>query len=214
MLRTATVIALVLLIVLCSRTPVQGQLYMGVLGGVSSLSGDARSTFSSASSAFSSYDPKNGGAFEVLVGKHLSDYFTVQGNYIWNANELTVSSGSFSNNEQIGYQQTRSSSQNTLIAAVLVYLEIATAACAHIFQLAPASCTFPVPRSTSRNLLEGRCCLRATSRPTQLGCMYRWAWISTWAKVGRFVTPSVRRSARTRLTIACRLPPSTRSKTF
>jgi len=121
MLRTATVIALVLLIVLCSRTPVQGQLYMGVLGGVSSLSGDARSTFSSASSAFSSYDPKNGGAFEVLVGKHLSDYFTVQGNYIWNANELTVSSGSFSNNEQIGYQQTRSSSQNTLIAAVLVY---------------------------------------------------------------------------------------------
>ena len=121
MLRTATVIALALLVVLCSRTPVQGQVYVGVLGGVSALSGDARSTFSSSSSAFSSYDPKNGGTFELLAGKHLSDYFTIQGSYIWNANTLHVSAGSFVNAEQMGYQQTRDSSQQTLIAAVLVY---------------------------------------------------------------------------------------------
>lgn len=121
MRRTATLSALVLLLMLCSRTLVQGQLYVGVLGGISSLSGDARSTFSSGSSDFSSYDPKNGGTFELLAGKHISDYFTVQGNYIWNANKLTVSSGSFLNNEQVGFQQTRSSSQQSLIAAILVY---------------------------------------------------------------------------------------------
>ena len=121
MRRTTTVIALVLVVGLCWAIPVHGQLYVGVLGGVSSLSGDARSTFISSASAFSSYDPKNGGAFELLAGKHLSDYFTVQGNYIRNANKLTLSSGSFLNNEQQGYVATRSSSQDTLIAAVLVY---------------------------------------------------------------------------------------------
>ena len=121
MLRTATVIALVLMVVVCSRTPVQSQVYVGVLGGVSALSGDARSNFSSGSSTFSSYDPKNGGTFELLAGKHLSDYFTIQGSYIWNANTLHVSAGSFVNAGQVGYQQTRGSSQNSFIAAVLVY---------------------------------------------------------------------------------------------
>jgi hypothetical protein len=121
MQRKAAEIRLLLVVVLCLGAPVQGQLYAGVLGGVSSLSGDASSTVSSGSSAFSSYDPKNGGAFELLIGKHLSDYFTVQGNYIWNANTLRVSAGSFLSDEQLGFKETRSSSQQTLIAGVLVY---------------------------------------------------------------------------------------------
>ena len=84
-------LALFSILTVCCTTPVQAQLYAGVLGGVSSISGDAQSTINPGSTAFSSYDPNNGGAAEVLVGKHLSDYFTVQGNYIWNANELAVS---------------------------------------------------------------------------------------------------------------------------
>ena len=66
----------------------QAQFYAGVLGGVSTLSGDARSLLSPGSTTFSSYDPKNGGAVEVLVGRHLSDYFTLQANYIWNGNTI------------------------------------------------------------------------------------------------------------------------------
>jgi hypothetical protein len=121
MQRKTAEMRLVLLVILCLGTPAWGQLYAGVLGGVSALSGDASSTLSSGSSAFSSYDPKNGGAFELLIGKHLSNYFTVQGNYIWNENALTLSSGSFLANQQLGFEETRSSSQQTLIAAVLVY---------------------------------------------------------------------------------------------
>jgi hypothetical protein len=98
-----------------------GQLYAGALGGVATLSGDARSLLSSNSTAFSSYDPKNGGAVEVLVGKHFSDYFAVQGNFIWNGNRLTLTSAAFNNGAQQGYQETRRSSHQSVIGDLLVY---------------------------------------------------------------------------------------------
>ncbi len=97
------------------------QLYAGALGGVATLSGDARSLLSPNSTAFSSYDPKNGGAVEVFVGRHFSDYFAVQGNYIWNGNGLTLTSATFNNGTQQGYQETRRSSQQSLIGDLLVY---------------------------------------------------------------------------------------------
>jgi hypothetical protein len=98
-----------------------GQLYAGVLGGVSTLSGDARSLLNPGSTAFSSYNPKNGGAVEVLIGKHFSDYFSAQASYVWNSNQLTLTAASFNNGMQLGYQERRSSSQQTLIGDVLVY---------------------------------------------------------------------------------------------
>ncbi len=55
----------------CAATA-QAQSYAGVLGGVSTLSGDARSLLSPSSTAFSSYDPKNGGAVQVVAGRHFS----------------------------------------------------------------------------------------------------------------------------------------------
>lgn len=114
-------IRLTLILLACCGVSAQAQLYAGVLGGISSLSADSRSTLGSGSSTFSSYDPKNGGALELLVGKHLSNYFSVQGNYIWNANTLTVSAGSFQNGGQTAYEESRGSSQQSLIAMVLVY---------------------------------------------------------------------------------------------
>jgi hypothetical protein len=116
---------LLLVVVLFSSswiTPLAlAQLYAGALGGVATLSGDARSLLSSNSTAFSSYDPKNGGAVEILVGKHFSDYFAAQGNYIWNGNRLTLTSAAFSNGTQEGYLETRRSSQQSLIGDLLVY---------------------------------------------------------------------------------------------
>jgi hypothetical protein len=99
----------------------QAQLYTGVLGGVATLSGDARSFVSPGSTSFSSYDPKNGGAVGVLVGVHFSDYLAAQGNYIWNGNCMTVTSAAFSSGAQQGYQETRHSSQQSLIGDLLVY---------------------------------------------------------------------------------------------
>ena len=114
-------LGLVLLLGLSSTTLAHAQLYAGVLGGISSLSGDSRSLLSSGSTAFSSYDPKNGGAVEALVGVQLSDYFAVQANYIWNSNELTLTSAQFVNGAQQGYRETRNSSQQSIIGALLVY---------------------------------------------------------------------------------------------
>jgi len=99
----------------------QAQFYAGVLGGVSTISGDARSLLSPSSSAFASYNPKNGGAVQVLVGRHFSDYFTLQANYIWNRNPLTLTAAAFDNGIQDGYQETRNSTQQSVVADVLVY---------------------------------------------------------------------------------------------
>jgi len=97
------------------------QLYAGALGGVATLSGDARSLLSPNSTAFSSYDPKNCGAVEVFLGRHFSDYFAVQGNYIWNGNRLTLTSAAFNNGTQQGYQETRQSAEQSLIGDLIVY---------------------------------------------------------------------------------------------
>ena len=99
----------------------QAQVYAGILGGVSTLSGDARSLLNPDSTEFSSYDPRNGGAVEILAGRHCSDYFTIQVDYIWNRNALTLTSAAFNNGTQQAYQETRRSSQQSVIADVLVY---------------------------------------------------------------------------------------------
>jgi len=104
----------------CAATA-QAQSYAGVLGGVSTLSGDARSLLSPSSTAFSSYDPKNGGAVQVVAGRHFSDYFALQADYIWNRNALMLTSAAFNGGIQEGYQETRISTQQSVIADVLVY---------------------------------------------------------------------------------------------
>jgi hypothetical protein len=58
---------------------------------------------------------------EVLVGKHFSDYFAAQASYVWNENELGLTAASSDNGVQQGYQETRSSSQHTVIGNMLVY---------------------------------------------------------------------------------------------
>jgi hypothetical protein len=121
MQRKMLVISVVVFFGCCSAVTARAQFYAGVLGGVSTLSGDARSLLSPGSSAFSSYDPKNGGALEVLFGRHFSDYFTIQGDYIWNSNGLTLTSAAFNNGTQDGYRETRRSSQQGVFADVLVY---------------------------------------------------------------------------------------------
>jgi len=113
--------AVVVLFGCYSAVTAQAQVYAGVLGGVSTLSGDSRALLGPGSTAFSSYDPRNGGAVEVLAGRHFSDYFTIQADYIWNRNALTLTSAAFNNGTQQGYQETRRSSQQSVMADVLVY---------------------------------------------------------------------------------------------
>ena len=95
--------------------------YGGGVVGVSALSADAEHRVGAESGVVSLYKPETGLAANVLVGVHLTDYVTVQANYIWNRNALTLLSTSFGPEETAFYEQSRDSSQHAVVADVLLY---------------------------------------------------------------------------------------------
>ena len=115
------VILIVVAICCCFTAAAQAQFYTGAMGGIATLSGDASSLVATGESSFSNYSPHNGFVLDLLAGWHLSDYFSVQANYNWNRNNLTLTAGSFSNGMQQGYEETRNSSQQSFLGDVLVY---------------------------------------------------------------------------------------------
>lgn len=88
--------------------------YAGVVAGVSTLSADGRS----APPAASLYKPENGLIAGVLGGIHLREYLSVQGNWTWNRNDLTLTSiragGVFQ-------EERRRSTQHSLAVDMLLY---------------------------------------------------------------------------------------------
>ena len=93
--------------------------YAGVLGGLATLSADARSQLSAQGLNASLYKPENGSALNLFAGAHVTQYLSLQANYVWNRNDLALSStspaaGSF-------YEERRKSSQHALIFDLLVY---------------------------------------------------------------------------------------------
>ena len=97
------------------------RLYVGALVGVSTLSADARASTQSDRAEVSLYKPENGLAFNLFVGMHLGRYFTVQANYIWNRNELTLFSSVTSSSGGGFYEQARRSSQHAIVGDALLY---------------------------------------------------------------------------------------------
>lgn len=98
-----------------------GNNYAGGAGGFAILSGDGRSLVGQGASSVSLYSPQTGAAINVFVGRHLSDYLAVQGNYIWNNNGLTLTSAQFSASGQLTYEEVRSSGQQSVIGDLLLY---------------------------------------------------------------------------------------------
>ncbi len=111
--------ALLLVCFLVSSASAQVVPYIGAIGGISTLSADAGSRTNVSGLALSSYSPQNGGALNVFVGLQLHNYFSVQANYIWNQNDLVLSSTSSDSN--IFYEEARSSSQHAAVIDFLVY---------------------------------------------------------------------------------------------
>jgi hypothetical protein len=73
------------------------------------------------SAATSLYAPQNGGAASLFLGWHIFKYVSIQGNYIWNRNDLTLTS-TLSNPAAVSfYKQPMSSTENAFIGDVLVY---------------------------------------------------------------------------------------------
>jgi hypothetical protein len=93
--------------------------YLGVLGGIATLSGDAGSQATAPGLNLSSYGTANGGAIDAFAGMHLHDYFSVQGNFIWNENNLQFNSAS--SGSGTSYQEKRSSKQAAAVFDFLLY---------------------------------------------------------------------------------------------
>lgn len=93
--------------------------YAGVIGGIATLSADAGSQSTASGLALSDYSPQNGGALNVFAGAHFHKYLSAQVNYVFNQNDLLLSSTSSTSNAF--YQQERTSSQHAFIADFLIY---------------------------------------------------------------------------------------------
>ena len=96
-------------------------MYAGGLVGLATLSADARSVISTDEVAASLYEPENGVATNLLVGAHVFDYVTIQGNYIWNRNALTLVSIRTTGTTTSVFEQRRTSTQQMVVGDILVY---------------------------------------------------------------------------------------------
>ena len=89
----------------CGCLEAQTRIFVGALGGVSTLSADGASTIGQSTTSVSLYSPENGPALNLLGGAQLNDFLSLQGNYVWNQNHLTLTSTRFSEEGQTLYQQ-------------------------------------------------------------------------------------------------------------
>jgi hypothetical protein len=97
------------------------RVFAGALFGMSILSADGRSVTTGSEAALSLYKPENGPALNLLAGVHLAPYFSVQANWVWNRNDLTLVS-SFTTPQGGGfYEQRRHSRQHAIVVDGLVY---------------------------------------------------------------------------------------------
>lgn len=109
------------LTVTCAAAQSSPQVFAGALTGVSTLSADARSEVTPGEAAVSLYKPENGPALNLLLGVYLHDYIAVQANYIWNRNDVALTSVRLTAIGSSVYEQPRTSAQHALVGDLLVY---------------------------------------------------------------------------------------------
>jgi hypothetical protein len=99
----------------------QPSYFAGGLAGISTLSADGQSSITSTYTDISLYKPENGATFQIVGGGHLSDYLSIQVNYGWNRNSLTLTSSQSSAGEPVFYQQARSAAQHSILGELMLY---------------------------------------------------------------------------------------------
>jgi hypothetical protein len=97
------------------------EIYAGGLGGISALSADTTSVAADDDFRISFYAPENGPAVNLFIGTHLTDYVSLQANYLWNRNDLGFESGGVTEGLPAhGAVRTRST-QHGVVGDLLVY---------------------------------------------------------------------------------------------
>jgi hypothetical protein len=97
------------------------RIFAGALYGVSALSADARSVTTGSTAAVSLYEPKNGPALNCFAGIHIAQYFSMQANWMWNRNDLTLISSFTAPQTGAFYEQHRDSRQHAVVLDGLIY---------------------------------------------------------------------------------------------
>lgn len=115
----------VLLTLTSTAAPVLAQndrrVFVGGLIGVSTLSADGRAVTMASEAALSNYKPENGFTINLFGGAHVAQYFSLQGDYMWNRNDLTLVSSFVTPQGGGFYEQRRNSTQHAVVADALVY---------------------------------------------------------------------------------------------
>jgi hypothetical protein len=85
------------------------------------VSADARSVTAESELMLSLYEPENGPAVNVFGGFHVAQYFSLQANWIWNRNDVTLVSSLVSPQGGGFYEQRRHSHQHAVVLDGLIY---------------------------------------------------------------------------------------------
>lgn len=67
------------------------------------------------------YKPENGPALNVLFGMPVHDYLTVQANYVWNRNDVALTSVRATELGPVFSEQPRTASQHAIVGDLLAY---------------------------------------------------------------------------------------------
>lgn len=117
--------AAVLMCLAVAAAPASAQedrrLFVGGLGGVSTLQADGQSMTTSSAAALSLYAPENGLALNLFAGWHVAEYFTIQGNWMWNRNDLALVASTTAPAGGGFYEQHRRSHQSAIDVDGVIY---------------------------------------------------------------------------------------------
>ena len=97
------------------------RVFAGGLFGVSTLSADGHADTTATDAATSLYKPENGPAVNLFAGIHVAQYFSIQGNWMWNRNDLTLVSSFVTPQGGGFYEQRRDSRHHAIVLDGLIY---------------------------------------------------------------------------------------------
>jgi len=108
---------------LVAQNTIRDQVYFGAMGGVATLSGDASAVITPTAASTSSYDPSNGAAASVFAGTHIRNYVSLQADYVWNRNDVVLTSSVNGPGGSSFYHLPESVVQNAFLGNALIYFQ-------------------------------------------------------------------------------------------
>ena len=119
--RRALVLTLALATLPTTSAAQEPTYFAGLIAWSSQLSGDPTTIVTGGGFVTSDYKPATGPAVNVFAGVHLREHLTLQANYTWNRNGVTLFAAEGTPTESRFYEQPHAATQHTLIGDVLVY---------------------------------------------------------------------------------------------